>query len=383
MKKCAVCGMCLEKYVPIEQKYRKISRPETLNWEEYSCPYCYASDRDRLILAFIKRLNKDREYGPRLLEIAPSGALQRYLNRSWGRAELYTADLYMEDVTYQIDIQDMRQFADGAFDLIVCSHVLEHVRSDRQAVKEICRVLNQNGLAILLVPIDLDRTQTDEAWGLSEEENEKRFGQKDHVRSYSRQDFIKRLEAAGFRVFVLDEGYFTYQEFRENAFTQTSALYAACKKAGPYRDREHIADTFARLHKGMPIAQEFLQTEGACNYWLDVCEIKEDELYLWGWVYITGCSSRESKLKIMLQSRQENYLFGAEFRKRADIQEKFGQEAGMYLYSGIDFKMSMRGAADGTYEVWLLICNGQAKYRIDLRHKICWDGGSGNGGEKR
>lgn len=95
MRKCAVCGRQLERYVPIEQKYRKqLSRPETLNWEEYSCPYCYAADRDRLIAVFLKRLKEKAESRFDLLEIAPSGALQRYLNFHWGGKSVYGRSVY-------------------------------------------------------------------------------------------------------------------------------------------------------------------------------------------------------------------------------------------------------------------------------------------------
>lgn len=375
MRKCAVCGRQLERYVPIEQKYRKQSRPETLNRQEYSCPYCYAADRDRLIVTFLKRLKEKAESRFDLLEIAPSGALQRYLNFHWGGVNLYTADLYMQDVNYKMDIQNMEQFSDGAFDMIVCSHVLEHVCSDRQAMKELYRVLDSRGLAVILVPIDLDQKQIDEEWGLSEEENERRFGQKDHVRRYSRQGFAGRLKEAGFTVFLLDESYFTYQEFRENAFTQTSTLYVVCKDAGLYTCRENLAGRFASLHQPVPIEQEFLLPSGACNYWLDVCEVTEAKLYLWGWVYIANYCSRESKLKVMLKNDTRQYIFGTEFRKREDIQEKYGrdgygQEKYDYLHTGLDCTLPLCGLEEGTYGVWLLICNRQVKYRIDLAKKV-------------
>ncbi len=385
MRKCIVCGRSLERYVPIEQKYRKKTKPETLNREEYSCPYCYAVDRDRLITAFLKRLllsddlgdsgdsdhsfSKSTERRFDLLEIAPSGALQWYLNSHWGGVNLYTADLYMPDVTCQTDIQNMEQIEDGAFDMIVCSHVLEHVRSDRQAMREMYRVLDSNGLAVILVPIDLEREYIDEEWGLSEEENSRRFGQKDHVRAYSRRGFLERMQETGFRVFVLDEGYFTFQEFRENAWTQTSALYVACKEDSPYTCRERLAAQFVALHRCVPVEQEYLPASSACNYWLDVCEVTKDGLYLWGWIYIIDHNSRKSKLKVMLKNETNQYLYGTEFRKREDIQERFGQDK-CYLYSGIDCVLPLSELSEGIYEIWLLICSGCARYRIDLQQEL-------------
>ena len=43
----------------------------------------------------------------------------------------------------QGDINDM-PFADESFDFVICSHVIEHVPNDRQAMKEIFRVLKKN-----------------------------------------------------------------------------------------------------------------------------------------------------------------------------------------------------------------------------------------------
>ena len=44
-------------------------------------------------------------------------------------------------------------FADQAFDLVVCSDVLEHVRLYRKALSEIARVLRPGGALILTVPL--------------------------------------------------------------------------------------------------------------------------------------------------------------------------------------------------------------------------------------
>jgi SAM-dependent methyltransferase len=43
-------------------------------------------------------------------------------------------------------------FASGSFDLVLCNHVLEHVRAPIAAVTEITRVLRHDGLAIIGVP---------------------------------------------------------------------------------------------------------------------------------------------------------------------------------------------------------------------------------------
>jgi SAM-dependent methyltransferase len=55
-------------------------------------------------------------------------------------AKYETADLFMEGVDHKVDIQHL-PFKDEIYDVIFASHVLEHIRDDRQAISEIRRVL--------------------------------------------------------------------------------------------------------------------------------------------------------------------------------------------------------------------------------------------------
>ena len=91
-------------------------------------------------------------------------------------------------------------FKDNSFDIIFCSHVLEHIEDDKRAMKELYRVLNPAGFAILQVPILREKTFED--FNIkSPKLREKVFGQSDHVRIYGK-DFKYRLENVGFKVKV-------------------------------------------------------------------------------------------------------------------------------------------------------------------------------------
>lgn len=138
----------------------------------------------------------------------------------------------MENVTFTSDIQNMKDIADESYDYIICSHVLEHVQDDRKAMRELFRILKQNGFCLFLVPIALDMKEIDEEWGLSEEENWRRFGQNDHCRRYAKQGLLERLQAEGFTVHALDKDFFGNALFYENGFTDTSVLYVLTKEQG-------------------------------------------------------------------------------------------------------------------------------------------------------
>ena len=89
-------------------------------------------------------------------------------------------------------------FADDEFDIVICSHVLEHVPDDAKAMREIRRILKPGGHALLLTPLATDGLGTEEDPSIHDpEEQDRRFGQWDHVRIYDRDDFLARMRAAG------------------------------------------------------------------------------------------------------------------------------------------------------------------------------------------
>lgn len=238
LKKCICCGSRVL-YKPMHSSHIRNKRrynvqnhiPETMNRKEYFCPYCGANDRDRMIVAFMRNLGLDRNCNKELLlQFAPSEGIEHWIETNCFSLTYHTTDLYMRGVTFISDIQNMIQIEDERYDYIICSHVLEHVQDDRKAMRELYRILKNDGICMFLVPISLDLDKIDEAWGLSEEENWKRFGQGDHCRRYARQELIERLTGAGFSVHCLGKSYFGNYIFRENALVDTSTLYVLTKQ---------------------------------------------------------------------------------------------------------------------------------------------------------
>lgn len=160
------------------------------------CPICRSLERDRLtsiVLGARRDLTLDHKS---LLHIAPERALAAALRDAKG-VEYVSGDLFAADVSVRLDVQRL-PFADRSFDVVYCSHVLEHVDDDRVAMREIRRVLRDDGWAILLVPIDADATDEDPEC-VDPAERRRRFGQEDHVRAYG-PDYVDRLRGSGFAV---------------------------------------------------------------------------------------------------------------------------------------------------------------------------------------
>ena len=82
-------------------------------------------------------------------------------------------------------------FADGEFDRVVASEVLEHIPDDERAISELVRVLRPGGTIAVTVPRWLPEKV---CWALSDEYHEVEGG---HVRIYRGDELVAKLEDAG------------------------------------------------------------------------------------------------------------------------------------------------------------------------------------------
>jgi SAM-dependent methyltransferase len=201
---------------------------ETLNHTAYECPNCRATDRDRLYALFIsKRVAKSEPLD--LLEIAPSRQLSAML-KSYGKISLRTADLMMDEVDDKIDITDMKCYPANRFDGFICSHVLEHVPNDVKALCELRRILKPGGWGIVMVPVILAAEKIDEDPTLEGvAERWRRFGQYDHIRTYSKNGLLERIATAGFIAHEYGKDYFGAEAFARNGISAKSILYVVEK----------------------------------------------------------------------------------------------------------------------------------------------------------
>ena len=82
-------------------------------------------------------------------------------------------------------------FADGSFDRVIASEVLEHIPADETAMAELARVLRPGGTMAVTVPRCGPEFVN---WALSDEYHDVPGG---HVRIYRRSQLVGRLEATG------------------------------------------------------------------------------------------------------------------------------------------------------------------------------------------
>ena len=233
-KICACCGNEIENFLPIPEdivnNLKKFDVDITAPYEMVSpaeclCPECNSWDRERAYALVMKKiLPADKNF--KVLDIAPRKCLENFIKNNFPQAEYKTADLFMPDVDYKIDVADMKEISDGEFDFFICSHVLEHVADDLKAMRELKRILSLEGKGIIVVPINLNQAEIDEDPNCTDiAERWRRFGQDDHVRAYSKKGFVERLKQVGFQVTEYDKNFFGAELMAENGLCETSTVY--------------------------------------------------------------------------------------------------------------------------------------------------------------
>jgi len=190
---CNICGWRGEKF---------LTPYNTRMGREYGavCPECGSGPPQRILFKYLRKhflsdyLDKISHRNFLCLEVGPdpSNPVEKALNG----IVYISVDLGESHAMFPMDLTALT-FKDKTFDLIVCSHVLEHIQDDATAMRQIYRVLRDDGVALIQIPIGY----YDDPDGKSTVE----FGERkfyEHFRSYG-FDIQKRLEGAGFTVNVV------------------------------------------------------------------------------------------------------------------------------------------------------------------------------------
>ena len=235
---CPFCGGHFRRFKPAGFHYPVIIEKQVIggHWHRDNvCPRCMSNARERLAYLYLKDCTSVFKQPSRPLHVAPEPQLAKVLKRA-SNIQYVSADLFEAGVMSRFDIQKT-PFADETFDVVLCNHVMEHVSDDSVAMAEVHRILKPGGWALLQVPIalNLDRTIEDPT-AVTESERIARFGQEDHVRLYTRPDYIQRLETAGFTVNA--ENYPTalgHEKVKRFGLVQEEEVFLCSKLSPPER----------------------------------------------------------------------------------------------------------------------------------------------------
>lgn len=157
------------------------------------CPDCGSLERHRFLWAKLIQLDLLRG---QVLHIEPSKCLHKAMHKhSVGGKYKYASTTYGIYHHYAelhgIDIQDMSHIGDKAYDLVICSHVLEHVDNHAQALRELVRI---GKTVVIMVPFFGEKSYQD-ARAICNKTRLKYHFHKEHMRVYGSADFMPWLKA--------------------------------------------------------------------------------------------------------------------------------------------------------------------------------------------
>lgn len=200
---------------------------------EVECPSCHAHERHRLLrLLFDKappKFLQPANEPVKILYFAPEPHFLKLLHNNKNLKIVFTdyAPLAISNVSPPKFVADIHSLPlpNETFDAVICIHVLEHVKDDIAALKELHRILKPNGELLLMVPFMMDQTETIE-YGAP------RTDIFDHVRGYSPLDFKNRLAPFEF-IEIKSDTILSPSEIDKHKIPDSQIIYLCKKKITP------------------------------------------------------------------------------------------------------------------------------------------------------
>lgn len=181
---CPICRTVSDRFLPFGLDRRPNAQ----------CPNCGSLERHRMFWLFLTNRTNILRRPCKLLHTSPEPCLESRLLACLANGYV-TTDCYNPRVDVAADLKAL-PFADGAFDVVLSSHVLEHIENDSPAIKELGRVLRTGGKAIIMVPYDPKNPTYCDPGLSSPAERMFAYGHPFHYRIYG-HDLLGRLAAVG------------------------------------------------------------------------------------------------------------------------------------------------------------------------------------------
>lgn len=176
------------------------------------CPRCNSKARHRRDWLYLHQHTNIFSDDLRLFHVSPKYSLARKLSK---RKNIHYFGIDLSHRRHVSTFSDITvcPFKTEAFDAVICIHVLEEIQDDRNAMRELHRILKPGGWAFITVPIRVDEDTYEDPTITAPGDRELAFGEPAHVRIYG-FDITQRLEESGFDV-KIDYGKDINQNIKE------------------------------------------------------------------------------------------------------------------------------------------------------------------------
>jgi predicted SAM-dependent methyltransferase len=219
---CNICKSQIRAYLPFGV---------TILRSNAQCPVCGSLERHRALWMDLEKNEclTDRNRELKVLHFAPEKIFMTYFGKH-KNIDYYPVDF---DPNYpgirdRVDITDI-PYKSGIFDIIICNHVLEHIPDDNKALSELKRVLSDDGIAYINVPISNQEKTLENPDYNTPDLRLKHYGQDDHVRLYG-NDYVDRLRSSGFKVTVVSfKEILSEEDMRKYGFDKNEKIFR-CRK---------------------------------------------------------------------------------------------------------------------------------------------------------
>lgn len=160
------------------------------------CAGCGSVERTRLLWLYLEKIGLSSE--SRVLHIAPEKGIYTKISGIVASDNYELCDIQPENYKFangmrHIDLCNLDSLKTDYYDLILHSHVLEHVTCNiAHTLFHLHRALKQDGTHVFIVPFMAGKY--DECFqDIGAAERIRRFGQDDHVRRFGKQDVADHL----------------------------------------------------------------------------------------------------------------------------------------------------------------------------------------------
>ena len=142
------------------------------------CETCQSLERHRVARSALSQMRTDKFLEMDVLQFS----MDRCVEDDWFKSRFVS--VYGTETS--LDLQKIDRET-GQYDLLICNHVIEHVKYDNAALNEMCRVIKDDGLVFLTFPDPANVKETSD-WDYPKEEKH------GHYRIYG-EDVVDRFLA--------------------------------------------------------------------------------------------------------------------------------------------------------------------------------------------
>ncbi|MEY4926905.1 MAG: hypothetical protein RI894_1341, partial [Bacteroidota bacterium] len=168
--------------------------------EDLLCPKCGSLGRQRQLWQILEKKNLICDKS--VLHLSPARSLRRKIEIAEG-IEYHTSDYNGDWKTdFKYDITNILA-PPNRYDTIICYHILEHIRDDRKAMRELHRMVRPGGVVLVQTPFKEGNIYENEAKIHTPADRLAHFEQEDHLRIYSVEGLANRLRESGFTVQIM------------------------------------------------------------------------------------------------------------------------------------------------------------------------------------